>query len=173
MQKTVSTAANWSLAGKFGLRAFYAADGSWLRILTGLSQLCSLSSRALWQALCLPHLAVVQSSGPRPEGTFRPPRACRLPLLVLLPADATVRGAGPASPAAHPGRASAAGRQPGHVRATAIGPRERGRTGEGGEGKGGSKRSDSLFPQPRRRRKRKRKPVELVFLGEEANWPSR
>lgn len=89
------------------------------------------------------------------------------------PSGATVRGAGPASPAAHPGQARAAGRQPGHVRATAIGPRERGRTRAGGEGKGGSKRSDSLFPQPRRRRERKRKPVELVFLGEEANWPSR
>lgn len=118
-----------------------AADGSGLRILTGLSQLCSLSSRALWHALCLPHLAVAQSSGPRLEGTVRPPRVGR----VLLPAAPTVRGAGPASraaPSPAPAAArriqagpSAAGHQPGHVRPPAIGPRERGRAGEGGKGR--------------------------------------
>lgn len=68
-----------------------AAAGIQRRVLTGLSQFCSLSSRALWQALCRPHLAVVQSSGPRLEGTFRqsPPPASPTP---------TGRGAGPANP---------------------------------------------------------------------------
>lgn len=153
-----------------------AADGSLLGVLTGLSQLCPLSSPALWQALRLPHLAVVRSSGPRLPGTFRPPRACRrLPPCaprVLLPA---LPPSGAPSPArrgsAHPGPGRAARRQPGHVRGAAIGPSQRGRAAR--EGRGGSKRSDSLFPQPWRGRKRKRKPVELVFLGEEANWPSR
>lgn len=143
-EKTLSTP-NWPRAGRLGLRAFYAADRSWLRILTGLSQLCSLSSRALWQALCLPHLAVAQSSGPRPEGTFRPPLACRLPAPVRPPRGSHCPGRRPSEPrralprarrrSAHPGQASAAGRQPGHVRAAAIGPRERGRAGKGGKGR--------------------------------------
>lgn len=151
-----------------------AADGIQRRILTGLSQLCPLSSRALWQAWCRPHLAVVQSSGPRLEATsprsLPPPAAPRLP-----PSGAPAQRAHRALPlprAAWRIRAArAGGRQPGQVRAGAIGPSQGGRAGR--EGRGGSKRSDSLLPQPRRPRPRKRKPVELVLLGEEANWPSR
>lgn len=108
-------------------------------LLTGLSQLCCLSSRALWQALRLPHLAVVRSSGPRVEGTFRRPLAAP-----------SVPDAGPASRAfpralrapssrapgrsAHPGRPGAAGpptwTRPGgrDWSAPACGP---GREGEG------------------------------------------
>lgn len=38
------------------------------------------------------------------------------------------------------------------------------------EGRGGPRPRTAPFPTPGRR-ERKRKPVELVFLGEEANWP--
>lgn len=51
------------LAERLGQRAFHRREPSRLRILTGLSPLCCLSFRALWQASCLPHLAVVRSSG--------------------------------------------------------------------------------------------------------------
>lgn len=157
---------------RLGQRAFHRRGRSRLGILTGLSPLCPLSSRALWQALCLPHPAVVRSSGPRLEGTLRPPRACRpAPVLLprLAPSGAQAQRAAPRLPRAR--RRAHPGRQPGHVRAATIGPSERGRAAK--EGRGGPKRSDSLFPQPRRRRKSKRKPVELVSLREEANWPSR
>lgn len=118
-----------------------AADGSRLRVLTGLSQLCPLSSRALWQALCLPHLAVVRSSGPRLQGTFRPPRAChRLPPCaprVLLPTLPRSRAPSPARAAARRIQAGAA--QPAANLDTFKGPRLvrasveelRGREGEG------------------------------------------
>lgn len=125
-----------------------------LSILTGLSPLCSPSSRALWQPWRRPHLAVARSSGPRPEGTFRPPRAA-VPPPGPPPAAAAPGGAGPARrpappprppPRAHPGRARAAGRQPGPVRATAIGPSERGRAAR--EGRGGPRRRTASFPTP-------------------------
>lgn len=118
-----------------------AADGSLLRVLTGLSQLCPLSSPALWQALRLPHLAVVRSSGPRLPGTFRPPRACRrLPPCaprVLLPALPPSRAPSPARAAARRIQARAA--QPAANLDTFGGPRlvrasveePRGREGEG------------------------------------------
>lgn len=164
---------NSPLAEKFGQRGSSRPGWVHRRILTGLSQLCSPSSRALWQTLCRPHLAVVRSSGPRLEGTFTPSPPPRFP--GSHRPGCRPREPSAPSPAPWAARciraARAGGRQPGHVRAGAIGPGERGRAGR--EGRGGSKRSDSLSSQPRRQRKRKRKPVELVFLGEEANWPSR
>lgn len=142
-----------------------AADGYRLRVLTGLSQLCPLSSPALWQALCLPHLAVVRSSGHLQTSARLPPPPALCPARPP-PRAATARGALPRARrgSAHPGPGRAARRQPGHVRGAAIGPSQRGRAAR--EGRGGSKRNDSLFPQPWMGRKRKRKPVELVFRGE-------
>lgn len=131
-----------------------------LRILTGLSPLCSPSSRSLWQAWRRPHLAVVRSSGPRPEGTFSPPRAS-VPPPGPPPAAAALGGAGPARRPAPPPRLPRA-RHPARIQAgpglpaanldTSDRPRLVRASGEEPRGRGGKGRAeakDSLLPHPR------------------------
>lgn len=148
-----------------------------LGILTGLSPLCSPSSRSLWQAWRRPHPAVVRSSGPRPQGTFSPPR--------LRPASGSSsrgcrpRGRRPSAPpppprARRPARIQAGPGLPAANLDTSERPRLVRASGEEPRGREGAGRGEGRPPSPPQgRRERKRKPVELVFLGEEANWPSR
>lgn len=176
-QKTVSTP-NSSLAEKFEQRTFrrpgwVPAEPTYWAEPTLLSFFPSTLAGFVSSTSCCSSVIRAASAGhlqPPTRLQSAPPPPARVSPSGRRPGSrAAPSPAPPAIGASRPAERDAC--RPGHVRARALGPSERGRAGR--EGRGGSKRSDSLLPQPRRQRKRKRKPVERVFLGEEANWPSR